>query len=317
MTRRALVLAGGDIKGAYQAGAIEAVLRDGWVPDIITGISVGALNAGLLAEFAGFGEWEGAGRRLGDFWRNEVTRPGQFVSMRGWLDMALRFGGNRWAGVMDTAGLRQRVSEVMHYGDLARCPAEVFVGAACLRTGQIVYADVVRQKGSLDWIMASASIPILMPGTWINGDLWHDGGIRDIAPLAKAIELGADQIVVIATSPAQTEVLGTDWKAESLIGQVSRTLDVMCTELLANDLATAENVNDLVVEGAGDPKHRYLDIEVIRPSQVLRVSSVTKFTQRDIQQMVTLGSVDAQLVIDKRADRVFFGEPSMAAVGGA
>lgn len=45
---RALVLSGGSIKGAFQAGAIAGLLDAGFRPDIVTGISVGALNGGFL-----------------------------------------------------------------------------------------------------------------------------------------------------------------------------------------------------------------------------------------------------------------------------
>ena len=43
-----LVLGGGSIKGAWQAGAIRAVLESGYQPDFITGISVGSINGPFL-----------------------------------------------------------------------------------------------------------------------------------------------------------------------------------------------------------------------------------------------------------------------------
>ena len=50
---KALVLGGGSIKGAFQAGAVAEVLARGLEPGIITGISVGALNGAYLTERAG------------------------------------------------------------------------------------------------------------------------------------------------------------------------------------------------------------------------------------------------------------------------
>src|SRR6266536_275066 len=53
-TKKALVLSGGGARGAYHIGAIEALIRQGWMqdgvgPDIIAGTSIGATNAAALA----------------------------------------------------------------------------------------------------------------------------------------------------------------------------------------------------------------------------------------------------------------------------
>jgi predicted acylesterase/phospholipase RssA len=50
---RALVLGGGSLKGAFQAGAIQAILEAGFEPEAIYGISVGSLNAVFLIHEAG------------------------------------------------------------------------------------------------------------------------------------------------------------------------------------------------------------------------------------------------------------------------
>ena len=50
---KALVLGGGSLKGAWQVGAIQAVLETGFKPDMIYGISAGALNATFMVNEAG------------------------------------------------------------------------------------------------------------------------------------------------------------------------------------------------------------------------------------------------------------------------
>ena len=50
--QRALVLSGGAVFGAYQAGAWQAVFESGWAPDFAAGISIGAVNAWLLSRGA-------------------------------------------------------------------------------------------------------------------------------------------------------------------------------------------------------------------------------------------------------------------------
>ena len=67
---RGLVLAGGGAKGAYQIGAYQALQEIGWMPDLITGTSVGCLNAALFVvgkveEAAGLPAGCAARRRAG------------------------------------------------------------------------------------------------------------------------------------------------------------------------------------------------------------------------------------------------------------
>ncbi len=50
---KVLVLGGGSLKGAWQVGAIQAVLETGFEPDMIYGISAGALNASFMVNEAG------------------------------------------------------------------------------------------------------------------------------------------------------------------------------------------------------------------------------------------------------------------------
>ena len=79
--KTALVLSGGSIKGAFQAGALEIVLGQR-APAFISGISVGSLNTVWLANEAGAAarrqqsvDWAKLGRGLASFWQERVTRP--------------------------------------------------------------------------------------------------------------------------------------------------------------------------------------------------------------------------------------------------
>src|SRR5438046_2192955 len=81
-SKRALVLSGGGIKGAFQAGAIAEVLSSGFQPAILVGTSIGALNAAFLADRAGSSylvnrhvDWRKLGESLEKFWRDRITGP--------------------------------------------------------------------------------------------------------------------------------------------------------------------------------------------------------------------------------------------------
>ena len=49
MAKRVLIMSGGGSKGAFQAGVIEQLRKNGWEPDAVAGISVGALNGVMVA----------------------------------------------------------------------------------------------------------------------------------------------------------------------------------------------------------------------------------------------------------------------------
>jgi hypothetical protein len=71
-TRRALVLSGGGAKGAFEVGAIRELYARGYHPDLICGVSVGALNTIKLAE----GKADSA-TELEHLWREHVAVPGR------------------------------------------------------------------------------------------------------------------------------------------------------------------------------------------------------------------------------------------------
>ncbi len=77
---RALVLSGGSIKGAFQAGAVAEILGSGFTPDAIYGVSVGGLNGAFLADRAGRAairneppDWAKIGEDLATFWKEKIT----------------------------------------------------------------------------------------------------------------------------------------------------------------------------------------------------------------------------------------------------
>lgn len=107
--KKALVLSGGGARGAFEAGVVQALWERGYRPDIITGVSVGALNATVLAQ-----GHDGAADDLVALWRGVSARraaprlvaPDAFVT----LGDAYRDNHylNVYATVLERLGLRVR-----------------------------------------------------------------------------------------------------------------------------------------------------------------------------------------------------------------
>jgi NTE family protein len=292
----ALVLSGGNIKGAYQAGAVSTLLQAGYVPGIVTGISVGALNAGYLAGLAPAGpvpDWPAIGRRLETFWRERVTRPASFVRKRGIPSVLWNLLRKRWTGLLDTDPLVGVVRRELATADPRKTSLRLRVGAVNILSGDLVYKDSSEPR-LIDYILASTAEPVSMPLQLIGGQPYYDGGLRDIAPLKQAIELGATKVVCALTQTVGVAPVDPDFNRGDAFDLVSRVVAVASNEILRNDIETFLEINDQLMLDDRQPMlahKRYIPILVIRPVRPIPFD-VERFTSADIARMIDLGRED-------------------------
>ncbi len=120
MGKKALVLSGGSIKGAFQAGAIQQVLEEGFEPDIIHGVSVGALNGGFMVNETGKRNndfvWPDIGNELVNFWKGKVRRPSDLIKRKSKLTLGANIVTNRFKGIVSTSPLQNLVRSVAPLG---------------------------------------------------------------------------------------------------------------------------------------------------------------------------------------------------------
>jgi NTE family protein len=293
---RALVLSGGNIKGAYQAGVISTLLQAGFVPEITTGISVGALNAGYLAGLAPAGsalDWPSIGLRLEGFWREHVTGPASFVRKRGIINVLCNLLFKRWMGLVDTGPLVDVVRRELASADPRRTAIHLRVGAVNILTGDLVYKGSADPK-LVDYIIASTAEPVAMPLQTIDGEPYYDGGLRDIAPLKHAIELGATQLVCALCQTVGVAPVEPHFNQGDAFHLVSRVVAVVSNEILRNDIETFLKVNRQVEADPNQPMvadKRYIPILVIRPLVPIPFD-VEHFTPADIARMIEQGRAD-------------------------
>lgn len=85
MGKTALVLSGGGLKGAYEAGVLKTLAEAGVIPDVIVGISAGALNGAYVANMVAEGDF--TPRRLDEFliqlWATRATLEDFFYTAEG------------------------------------------------------------------------------------------------------------------------------------------------------------------------------------------------------------------------------------------
>jgi len=243
--RIGLVLAGGGARGAYEAGVLRYICEvfpreTGVRPwfDVVSGTSVGALNACFVAATADVLE-----QSIGLLWSRWLElRAESLLTVRP-LEL-LRFArsllggppmpidpdpdnpGLRRGGILDTGALERFVLESVPWTRIARTIHSgalhaLSVSATHVTSGKtVVFVDsagplppwsrdphVRPQRARITpWhALASAAIPILFPPIALDGSWYVDGGLRQNTPLSPALRLGAERVLVISLRHRRTE----------------------------------------------------------------------------------------------------------------
>jgi NTE family protein len=297
-----LVLAGGSVKGAYQAGVVRAVFESGFHPDAIYGISAGSMNASFLVNDFGRQSLENGGNidfqqaaiDLANFWINKINTPDSLALRRGTYDLGMSAIRRNFEGLLDPTPLREILHDTISIRNLNASPIGLKVGAVDIINGSIIYANPSYDH-FLDYIMASSAIPILMPVVNIGGIrkmAFLDGGLRDVAPIKKAIADGAEEIVCIACHTRNID--GGYFPYGNLLALVDRVMDIAVNECLNADLDWAEFRNECLPSDGSVGEYGILQgqkrikLKVIRPNRPLEVD-IQNFDQEDIQRMILLG----------------------------
>ena len=117
-------------------------------------------------------------------------------------------------------------------------------------------------------------------------------GLRDLAPLERAIQLGATEIVCVACYPQDVGTLGPDFDRGDPVALVGRVMEIVANELLNGDLEILLETNRLIAEAGGDVPalrgRRCIPLLVVRPAATIAVD-ITRFGSRDISEMIGQG----------------------------
>lgn len=280
---KALVLSGGGAKGAYQVGVLSRWLGEEHRHyDIICGVSVGALNGSFIAQFPKGSEKE-ASAALVALWKSITTAR---IYKKWW-------GGEIAAiwkpSVYDSTPLQALVRKGLDLKKLRASGKKLRIGAVSLRSGEYVAfgegSDLI-----VDAVLASSSFPAMLLPVKIGNDLWTDGGVRDVTPLAAAIDLGATEIDAVVCSPSGVKAGFPE--VVNALKVAERSIDIMSDEIIENDLKLAGYVNRMVRAGAA-PEKRYVEINVLRPENQLTDNSLD-FDPRKLEAMMLVGYTDAK-----------------------
>ena len=280
---KALVLSGGGSKGAYQVGALQYILGELQVLyDIFCGVSVGAINCAFLSMFK-TGEEKRSIFALSDLW-HELNNSKIY---KRWQP----FG--RWHSLwkksfFDSSPLNNLLKSHLDLNKIRSSGKTVNVGTVSLSSGKYTVFDQ-NSDHFVDAVIASASFPGMLTPVSFLGQLWTDGGVKEISPIQKAIDLGADEIDVIITSQ-QTRVRHFI-ENPTTVDILKRTIDLSTDKIMANDIEKVQMHNRLAQ--AGIPGLKYVKLNILRPDYNL-IEDLLDFRPEKIREMIKKGYTDAK-----------------------
>jgi NTE family protein len=301
-------MGGGGARAAYQVGFLRYLA--GQYPElhvpIVTGVSAGAINAAHLASH--HGTFAQSVEELCQLWSRltvaevfRVDAPSLGKITFRWTFQLLSGGVGgpvRVQGLVDTAPLREHLSEALHAVDGELTGIQYNLAKGRLRalalstssytTGRSVTwiqgSDItewdrpqrfsVKTQMTIDHVMASSALPLFFPAQRIGNAWYGDGGIRLAAPLSPALHLGADKIIAVSTryDRSRTEA------AEAIVPGypppaqvVGVLLNSVFLDLLDQDALRLERLNRLIekVPAAERDGLRNIRLLTLRPSHDL------------------------------------------------
>jgi NTE family protein len=313
-----LVLPGGGARGAYEAGALSVLIpaleARGERVEIVCGTSVGGINAAVVAAVAARPAAEQAQVFL-ERWRSvrksSVISPvigiGTALGLLRLAGEVLELPGMRAASLLDPSPLARSLDgwidwDALHANVAGRLVHAVCVVATSLERGLPVgFVESAEKPPRSDreihyvhtrlegqHVRASAAIPLLFPPVEVTAPLgasghYVDGATRLNAPIAPALALGAERVIVVGYEPLAAE------RAPNIKGGLPRLADVAANALdgllldqVAHDVRRMLTVNAFFAESPitgtsraarayreahGRPPYRRISYALVAPSQ--------------------------------------------------
>jgi NTE family protein len=297
-----LVLQGGGALGSYQAGVYEALASSEYTPDWVAGISIGAINAAIIAGNAP----RDRVHRLRSFWE-EITAPtvlwpqatGALAVWQRWTSavMAIAFGQpgffsphlQTWTACDErlsyysTSALRGTLERLVDFDRInAGKEIRLSVGAVNIETGDFAYFDSREMTISPEHVMASGALPPGFPPIEIEGELFWDGGLFSNTPLQYMVDYYPRRSRVIFQvdlfpARARHRPINLDqvYEREKDVRYSSRTRLATNTLLERHDVRHA--INEL---------HKLLPPEIASTEQAKRLYEHGCVTTMDIVQLI-------------------------------
>jgi NTE family protein len=331
----ALLLQGGGALGAYHIGAYQALAEAAMHPDWVAGISIGAINAAVIAGNAPAARVS----RLMDLW-HAISWPdaqaapagtmlrtlhnwasytsalvfGQpnFFAPRPVNPLLVRHASPQTVSFYDTSPMLATLARHADFGLINRKSTRLSLAATNVETAELVVFDNHRQTIGPEHVLASGSLPPGFPAIAVDGRFYWDGGCVSDTPLDLIVDEADDRHMVVFMvdlwSPLgrpPTNMNEVAWRAKQ-IQYASRTayqIDAVAARVnLRHAIRLAKQAGVKAVETV--PESAYLAYDrldivhiVYEPGEDQIPYSDAEFSRSSIDERRAAGYRDMQLAI--------------------
>jgi NTE family protein len=298
-----LVLQGGGALGSYQAGVYEALASSEYLPDWVAGISIGAINAAIIAgnepgnrlnRLRSFWEgitahtslWPSALDRSLAAWHQKAStlialifgQPGFFTprALQDW------FSQGKPISYYDTSVLKGTLERLVDFDRINNAgEMRLSVGAVNVRTGQFAYFDSATITIRPEHIMASGALPPGFPPVEIDGEHYWDGGLFSNTPLQYVLDYSPRR----SRLTFEVDVFPAQGRLPSNLDEViERDKDIRYSSRTQTSSDAFRDRHD--VRHAINELHKLLPPDLANTEQAKRLYEYGCVTEMDIVQLV-------------------------------
>jgi len=328
--KTALVISGGGSKGAFAVGVIKSIYEryreDGWF-DIVGGTSTGALISPMAALVASKDDSisNEALKTLARIYSDVHTKD--ILDKENIFQLIFRMHSIYQSDPLDNLIKSEFQQEWFEWLQSKEAP-DCYVVYVNYKNGKKVFVSPkdkgITRETFIRAMMASASVPVVMEATIIDKELCYDGGVRDLLPFTKAINMGAKKIIPIFLDPENLNEIKPGKRIDKVL---LRTLEILVDEAGKNDYKMAKLINfaiqiknDLLQTFSEDAetkekiqaifkKEKYKDlvgpekmvldiIKDLRPDKALTDNSL-EFYPEEMRKWMKMGKEKAEKIIVK------------------
>jgi NTE family protein len=252
-----LVLQGGGALGAFECGVVKALEEERIFPDVVAGISIGALNGAIVA-----GNPRHATEALESFWSEIAVASPRLLGREAATAITsmqiLTFGvpnffrprwmpslfappmlPSSWTSFYDVGPMKELITRYVDFAALKASPVRLLVGAVNVTSGELEVFDSYVDALTPDHILASGSLPPGFPWTEIDGKAYWDGGIVSNSPLDIVVDRcgpGGKRVFIVDLFAGQRPLPTT------LMEVMARRDEIVYSERVRSDLRLRELV---------------------------------------------------------------------------
>ncbi len=185
--KTALILEGGAMRGIYTAGVLDTLLENNIHVECVVGVSAGAIHGcSYVSE-----QYERSIR-----YYKSCRKDYRFMSFKSFF---------KTGNVVDTDYCYDEIPNKLFPFDheaFEKSKTKFYATVTNLETGEAEYINLKTLRGNkIDYLRASASMPVVSQIVEIDGNKYLDGAIADSIPIKKFIEMGYDRCIVVKTKP--------------------------------------------------------------------------------------------------------------------